>query len=65
MRALIGYPQHPLDEVDIDAAVAPVRAALGEKAWTAAFAAGRALSLEEAIAEALGEAPASGSVAEE
>jgi predicted ATPase/class 3 adenylate cyclase len=31
------------------------RAALGEEAWAAAFAAGQALSLEEAIAEALGD----------
>jgi predicted ATPase/DNA-binding XRE family transcriptional regulator len=40
---------------DIDVAVAPARAALGEEAWAAAFAAGQALSLEEAIAEALEE----------
>ncbi|HEV2461523.1 MAG TPA: tetratricopeptide repeat protein, partial [Ktedonobacterales bacterium] len=40
---------------DIDVAVAPARAALGEKAWTATYAAGRALSLEEAVAEALNE----------
>jgi tetratricopeptide (TPR) repeat protein len=37
---------------DIEA-VAAARAALGEEAWAAAFAAGQALSLEEAIAEAL------------
>jgi hypothetical protein len=36
--------------------VAAARAALGEEAWAAAFAAGQALTLEEAIAEALGEA---------
>jgi hypothetical protein len=41
---------------DVEAAVAPARAALGEAAWAAAFAAGRALTREEAIAEALGEA---------
>jgi hypothetical protein len=35
--------------------VAPARAALGEEAWAAAFAAGQAHSLEEAVAEALGE----------
>jgi hypothetical protein len=33
------------------------RAALGEERWTAAYGAGRALPLEEAIAEALHEAP--------
>ena len=42
-----------LDWAEIEAAVAPARAALGEERWAAAFAAGRALSLEEAIAEAL------------
>jgi tetratricopeptide (TPR) repeat protein len=42
---------------DIESAVAPARAALGEAAWAAAFAAGQALSLEEAIAEALDTPP--------
>jgi tetratricopeptide (TPR) repeat protein len=37
------------------AMVAPARAALGEEQWAAAFAAGRALTLEEAAAEALGD----------
>jgi hypothetical protein len=40
---------------DIETAVAPAREVLGEQQWAAAFAAGRALTLEEAIAEALGE----------
>jgi hypothetical protein len=35
------------------ARVEPARAALGEEAWAAAYAAGEALSLEEAVAEAL------------
>jgi hypothetical protein len=34
---------------------AVARAALGEAGWAAAFTAGRTLTLEEAIAEALGE----------
>ncbi|HLJ81205.1 MAG TPA: adenylate/guanylate cyclase domain-containing protein [Ktedonobacterales bacterium] len=38
-----------------DELTAPVRAVLGEDRWAEAFAAGRALSLEEAIAEALDE----------
>jgi tetratricopeptide (TPR) repeat protein len=38
-----------------DQFMSPVRAALGEERWVAAFTAGRALSLEQAIAEALGE----------
>jgi hypothetical protein len=48
-------PLPTVERTDIEAAVAPARAALGEEAWAAAFAAGRALSLEEAAAEALGE----------
>jgi hypothetical protein len=35
--------------------LAPARAALGEETWAAAYAAGRTLSLDEAIAEALGD----------
>jgi non-specific serine/threonine protein kinase len=35
--------------------VAPARAALGEAEWAAAYVAGRSLSMEAAIAEALGE----------
>jgi non-specific serine/threonine protein kinase len=36
--------------------VAPARTAVGEERWAAACAAGRTLSLEEAVAEALGDA---------
>jgi hypothetical protein len=43
----------PLEQADVEEAVAPARAILGEEAWAAAFAAGRALSLEVVIAEAL------------
>jgi hypothetical protein len=42
---------------EVEQMVAPARAALGEHAWTAAFTAGQALSLEAAVAEALGEQP--------
>ena len=46
-------------------AVGEARRALGEEAWAEAFAAGRAMTLEEAIVEALGEdAGAVDSVAE-
>jgi hypothetical protein len=55
LRESIGFPQPPLEAEDTESAVAEARAALGEDAWQAAYAAGRALSLEEAIAEALGE----------
>jgi tetratricopeptide (TPR) repeat protein len=40
---------------DIEAAVVLARAVLGEERWVAAYAEGRALTLEEAVAEALGE----------
>jgi hypothetical protein len=36
--------------------VASARAALGEEWWAAAFAAGQAMTVEQAIAEALAEA---------
>jgi hypothetical protein len=40
---------------DIEAAAAVARAELGEEQWAAVFAAGRALTLEEAVIEALRE----------
>jgi predicted ATPase/class 3 adenylate cyclase len=46
-------PMDVLTAADIEAVVTPARAALGEAMWAVAFAAGRALTLEEAIAEAL------------
>jgi predicted ATPase/class 3 adenylate cyclase len=57
-RARIGMPRsmEGPTAVDIESAVAPGRAALGEEAWAAAFATGQALTLEEAVAEALDEA---------
>jgi hypothetical protein len=51
----IGAPQVLRGQEETERTVAPARAALGEEAWAAAFAAGQALSLEEAIAEALKE----------
>ena len=44
------------DASDIERLVATARAQLGEEAFAAAWAAGRALTLEQAVAEALGEA---------
>jgi predicted ATPase/class 3 adenylate cyclase/Tfp pilus assembly protein PilF len=55
VRQTLGVPQPPLEREDTEQAVATARAALGEDAWMAAFAAGQALSLERAIAEVLGE----------
>jgi predicted ATPase/transcriptional regulator with XRE-family HTH domain len=52
-REALGAPQPPQERADVDQAVAAARATLGEEAWAAAFAAGRAMTLEDAIVEAL------------
>jgi predicted ATPase/transcriptional regulator with XRE-family HTH domain len=49
-QGLIGF----VESREHEAVQAATRATLGEDAWAAAYAAGRALSLEKAIAEALG-----------
>jgi non-specific serine/threonine protein kinase len=48
-----GATSEPALRADIEPMVLQVRATLGEAGWAAAYAAGRALSVEEAIAEAL------------
>jgi predicted ATPase/class 3 adenylate cyclase len=48
-----GIAWRTLDPKSTEAMLAPARAALGEDTWAAAYAAGQALTLEEAIAEAL------------
>ena len=53
VRAAIGVPRLPADRAVYDQYVAAARAGLGEAGFAAAWAAGRALSLEEAIARAL------------
>jgi predicted ATPase/class 3 adenylate cyclase len=53
LREVLGAPQPPHQRADIEGAVAAAQATLGEEAWAAAFAVGRALTLEEAVAEAL------------
>jgi tetratricopeptide (TPR) repeat protein len=58
VREQLGAPQPPDDRQELERLVAPAREALGEPAWTAAFTAGTALSLEAAVAEALREQPA-------
>jgi predicted ATPase len=55
LRERVGAAQRPQERADTEQALAEPRMTLGEEAWAAAFAAGQALSLEEAIAEALGE----------
>jgi predicted ATPase/DNA-binding CsgD family transcriptional regulator/DNA-binding XRE family transcriptional regulator len=52
-RTIIKAPYTPAEQPGIEALVAPARAAMSAGAWTAAFAAGQSLSLEEACAEAL------------
>jgi tetratricopeptide (TPR) repeat protein len=49
-----GYVDDPPQRALWSRAIAPAQSALGEEQWAAAFAAGQALSPEEAIAEALG-----------
>ena len=55
LREALGTPQPPQEQEDTEQATAAVRATLGEDAWAAAYAAGQALTLEQAVAEALGE----------
>lgn len=54
-REALGQTRWPHFREEVEAEVAAARAALGEAAWAAAFTAGRALTLEEVLAEALGE----------
>jgi predicted ATPase/class 3 adenylate cyclase len=53
LREVIGAPQPPTEQADVEEAVAGARMALGEEVWAEAFAAGRELSLDAAIAEVL------------
>jgi hypothetical protein len=56
LRTTIGARLLAFDRVRYERTVAAVRAALDAVAFVAAWAAGRALPLEQAIAEALGAA---------
>jgi hypothetical protein len=56
LREAIGIPLPPVERAEHERRVAAVRAALGEETFTAAWAVGRTLPLEQAIAEALAEA---------
>jgi hypothetical protein len=53
IRETIGAPRTSVGQALTEQAVTEARSALGEELWAAAFAAGRALSVEEAVAEAL------------
>jgi DNA-binding CsgD family transcriptional regulator/tetratricopeptide (TPR) repeat protein len=52
-REAIGYVIPPAERAEHEAGVAAVRAALGESPFASAWAAGRALSVEEAVTDAL------------
>jgi non-specific serine/threonine protein kinase len=53
LRQTSGAPLPPVDRPSHEAALQAARAALGVRAFAAAWASGQALSLEEAVAEAL------------
>jgi DNA-binding CsgD family transcriptional regulator/tetratricopeptide (TPR) repeat protein len=59
MREAIGAPLPPVERLDHVGAVRAAREALGERSFASAWAAGGALPLEQAVAEALGDEPAS------
>ncbi|HEX9037480.1 MAG TPA: helix-turn-helix domain-containing protein [Ktedonobacterales bacterium] len=51
----VGWALTPANLADLEGEFATARATLGEERWALALAAGQALALEDAIAEALGE----------
>ena len=55
IRETISVPLSPANREDLEPELAAAQAALGEAAWEDAYAAGQALTMEQAIAEALGE----------
>jgi len=54
LRDADGHPRYPDEQRDYDRQLAAAREQLGEAAFAAARSEGRALALEQAIAEALG-----------
>src|SRR5262245_15581222 len=58
LREAIGVPLRPTDRAVHDRGLAAARAGLGEAAFAIAWAAGRAMPLEQAVADALEEAGA-------
>jgi hypothetical protein len=53
LRAAIGSPIPPIERAEYERAVAASRTALGEAAFAAAWAEGRAMTLERAVEFAL------------
>jgi hypothetical protein len=54
LREAISFPLPPVDRADYEA-VPSIKASLGQETFAAAWAAGRATSLEDAVAFTLGE----------
>ncbi len=65
LRERVGVLRRRWWGADLERDAALARAALGEARWAAAYAAGRALALEEAVAEALGDDESAGALKEE
>ena len=59
LREAIGSPMAPPDRPLVARAVAAARRSLGDDAFSTAWAEGRALTLEQAVAYALDEPPSS------
>ena len=57
LRQAIGAPIHPPESALYESCIEAVRCRLGRQAFEAAWAEGRALSLEQAVAFALEELP--------
>jgi hypothetical protein len=57
LRAALGAPRAPADQDTHARQVAAMRAQLGPAAFAAAWEAGRGMTLEQAVAGALGDAP--------
>ena len=53
LKAQIGAPLPPTDQDEVDQQVAVAREWLGEAEWTAAWEEGRAMTMEQAVADAL------------
>jgi hypothetical protein len=49
LRALAGHLRRPFEQTDLQATLAAARAALGPEAFAAAWAEGRAMSLDQAV----------------
>jgi len=62
LRTTLGAPLVPAEQTRHDCAIATLRASIGERAYASARAVGQALSLEQAVAGALGMIPGEDSI---